>query len=360
MSELELFNELSDVDGRKLRVVPKEGDFVSVVLRKRVPYSSLEPFDQRADENSLIVDKNFPVLYREEIFFKVSKMQNGKIHLDFHNFFGNDKVLRRHISYTGNHYSVIDDRSRENLIRLEYTKRCAEFKEIKEFEKGFLLQKKEINRSFQKQEKDVKISELYSRYFKDRTALDEQLLDSYRSELEIHIPKKGETVFRRVKVEIDPRLTDPILFKSNSSLECTAKNLHYFPTAKYSCFPSNPVLPPADTDFLPLNREEWLNEWSETVFDERRLNHICEGNIVRCIFTYKKANFPHSIQYAHYAQILKKISDSEYLIHISDMHSHKDDPGVNHLKVVHKNHIIEVPSEWNPHLPEPEARVFQD
>lgn len=355
MPELESFNALSDVDGRKLKVNPKEGDIVSAVLRKELPYSQLMHFDQRSDENRHIQDSSFPVSYREEVFFKVSKMQNGKIHLEFHNFFGNDKVLRRHITYTGHHQTVIDENSRESLFRLEYTKRCAEFKEMKEFEKGFLLQKKEINRSFQKQEKDVKISELYSRYFKERTALDEQLLNSYRSELERHIPKKGDLVLRKVNIEIDPRLTDPLLFKKELSLECTEKNLHYFPTAKYSCFPSNPVTPPSEVDFSPVNREEWLNEWSETVFDERRLNHISEGNIVRCIFSYRNENHSENIQYAHYAQVLKKVSDSEYLIHISDLYSHKDDPGVNHLKIIHKSHIIEVPAEWNPHLPEPEA-----
>ena len=39
MPELESFNALSDVDGRKLKVNPKEGDIVSAVLRKELPYS---------------------------------------------------------------------------------------------------------------------------------------------------------------------------------------------------------------------------------------------------------------------------------------------------------------------------------
>lgn len=355
MSELELFNELSDVDGRKLSLDPKEGDIVSVVFRKQIPYSQLESYDLRFDENRFIIDKSFPVLFREEVFFQVSKAKSGKIQLRFHNFFGNEKVLRRHIVYSGSHRSLIDGRLREGLIRIEYAKRCAEFKEMIDFEKGFLLKKKEIHKNFHGVEKDAKISELYSNYFKERNALDERLLNSYRSELEKHIPKEGETAIRKVNVEIEPKLADPLLFKKEFSLECTERNFHYFPTAKYSCLSSNPVTPPSETDFTPVSREEWLSEWSETVFDESRLNHIAEGSIIRCIFSYKSENFPDHIQYAHYAHILKKVSDSEFLIHISDMFSHKDDPGVNHLKVIHKNHIIEVPMEWNPHLAEPEA-----
>ncbi len=355
MPELELFNALSDVDGRKLKVNPKEGDIVSVVLRKQLPYRDLQTFDQKADENRYIKDKVFPVSYREEAFFRVEKVQNGKIWLEFHNFFGKEKVLRRHISYIGNHEAVLDEKSRENLIRLEYTKRCAEFQEMKDFEKGFILQKKEIYRNFHQKEKDAKISELFTSYLKERTALDEKLTNNYRSELEKYIPKLGETIQRKVKIEIDPKLADPILLKKEAPLQCTKDNLHYFPTAKYSCFPSNPVIPPSEIDFLTVSRDEWLTEWSESVFDERKLNHICEGHIVRCIFTYNKVNYSESVHYAHYAQVLKKVSDSEFLIHISDMYSHKDDPGVNHLKVIHRKHIIEVPMEWNPHLAEPEA-----